>query len=272
MSIFGIKKGVRFLSRKLFNYSSDIEFILTQRPRLRYLESKYQGKRCFIVGNGPSISQHDLTKLKNEFCFVTNWFILHHDYKLINPSFYCVSDPRFFNRDVVDTTWYRTMCEKTRQTIKFFPWNVKQIIRKNHLFENHIIFYLDYSAGRSWEQNKTNLDITRPLYSGDTIIIDFCLPIAFYLGFQHIYLIGCDCNLGCEAASEKSHFYDDKYHETETPGSDYHKKYWFNNINKSYSIVRKEIEKTNTRIFNAGIGGNLEVFDRVDYDSLFNKI
>ena len=40
--------------------------------RLTELKDIHTGKRAFIVGNGPSLKQTDLTKLKNEFTFGMN--------------------------------------------------------------------------------------------------------------------------------------------------------------------------------------------------------
>ena len=40
--------------------------------RLGALQDIHKGERCFIIGNGPSLKQTDLTKLKNEYTFGLN--------------------------------------------------------------------------------------------------------------------------------------------------------------------------------------------------------
>ena len=60
------------------------------------LKNKYQGKRCFILGNGPSLKQQDLTLLKDEITFVSNWFVLHDKYEEINPDYYCICAHEIF--------------------------------------------------------------------------------------------------------------------------------------------------------------------------------
>ena len=40
--------------------------------QLQAFENKFQDKRCFILGNGPSLGNTDLTKLKHEFTFGLN--------------------------------------------------------------------------------------------------------------------------------------------------------------------------------------------------------
>jgi hypothetical protein len=43
----------------------------SQQP-LAGLKDAYRGKRCFIIGNGPSLKRTDLTKLQGEYTFGMN--------------------------------------------------------------------------------------------------------------------------------------------------------------------------------------------------------
>src|SRR5262245_5805286 len=97
-------RGVR-LSRRLY------EDIRSERFRLRRFKNCHlQQRRCFIVGNGPSILKQDLTLLRNEITFVTNWFILHDLYEQISPTYLCVSDEATFRGD---DGWLRLAADKT---------------------------------------------------------------------------------------------------------------------------------------------------------------
>jgi hypothetical protein len=40
--------------------------------RLAALKDAHRGERCFLIGNGPSLKQTDLSLLKNEFTIGTN--------------------------------------------------------------------------------------------------------------------------------------------------------------------------------------------------------
>jgi hypothetical protein len=40
--------------------------------RLQSLKNVHNGRRAFIIGNGPSLKQTDLSRLKNEFTFGLN--------------------------------------------------------------------------------------------------------------------------------------------------------------------------------------------------------
>ncbi len=44
--------------------------------QLAALKDIHRGERCFIIGNGPSLKQTDLSRLKDEFTFGMNRFYL----------------------------------------------------------------------------------------------------------------------------------------------------------------------------------------------------
>ncbi|MDY6950122.1 MAG: hypothetical protein SWE60_01285 [Thermodesulfobacteriota bacterium] len=97
------------------------------------------------------------------------------------------------------------------------------------------------------------------------------------MGFETIYLLGCDCNYNLQKSADFSDSY--FYSISDIPGDDY------SNIQRqkdeglfagfeavfesSYSTVKRYFEQHDRQIFNAGINGKLEVFPRVDFDSLF---
>ena len=51
----------------------------------------HRGERCFIVGNGPSIKQQDLSLLKDEIVFCVNQCVRNEQFTAMNPQYYvCV--------------------------------------------------------------------------------------------------------------------------------------------------------------------------------------
>lgn len=241
--------------------------------KLEKFKDIHKGQRCFIIGNGPSILQQDLTKLKDEFVFVTNDFVLHQQYNEINPTYYCVSDMNLFSASDTNTKWSQLMLQKTGNAVKFFPLSSKSFASKRNPFINHQVFYLNYPGIRIWETGLIRLDVTKQVYTGDTVIIDFCLPLAFYMGFSEVYLLGCDCDFKLDEAEDlsKGHFYDVRQTVTRPrPVNEYLMKDWYEHIMVSYSIAKQAFEHHGRKTYNAGIGGKLEVFERVNYDKLFD--
>ena len=70
------------------------------------------------------------------------------------------------------------------------------------------------------------------------------------MGFREVYLIGCDCDL-----SKGIHY--DGSEETNAPYVDS-----WNNVFKLYEICKKIYEEDGRIIYNATVGGKLEVFER----------
>ena len=73
--------GLRNIQDGIRRFPQDVEAYLhplrqdTMR-RLRSFHNRYEGKRCFIVGNGPSLNHTDLTKLRDEYTFGMNRIFL----------------------------------------------------------------------------------------------------------------------------------------------------------------------------------------------------
>jgi hypothetical protein len=89
------------------------------------------------------------------------------------------------------------------------------------------------------------------------------LQAAFYMGFEEIYLIGVD-------NSGSGHFPNNYLNEAEAARfapSLYLEAHGKSNL--AYQKARLYSEAIGVKVFNATRGGELEVFERVDFDSLF---
>ena len=250
------------------------------------LKNRYQGKRCFVLGNGPSLKQQDLTLLKDEITFVTNWFVLHPEFEKINPKYYCICAHEVFgtksdeyvqwNKEVnFEQKLYDLLQEKAKKSIKVFPFYFKEGIKSKELFVDDILMYLffEHPAKAIHKEGYMNLDIANErLTSGETVILNFCLPIAYYLGFEEIYLLGCDCDYGIQKPSDnRSYFYPSQEQSGMAPSFEWLHKSWSSDgpMIQSYAVARQEFETRNRKIYNATPGGKLEVFPRVKYENLF---
>lgn len=253
---------------------------------LKKFKDIHQGKRCFIIGNGPSIRQQDLTKLKDEITFVVNWFVLHEQYNEINPTYHCIvasqgyflaSDSDAQLRDT-NAKLHQLLREKSGNAVKFLNYHVRPYVDSHNLFPGHQVYYLNHSHLTSVSKRGMSPDITKAVYHGNTSIIDFCLHLALYMGFSEAYLLGCDCTLQFEptGSTSKSHFHADYpvwgiYKKELPPGDDpqKHSDTNYNNMMKAYAVVRETFEQRGRKVYNAGVGGRLEIFERVNYDELF---
>ena len=88
------------------NYIRDVQFYIKwllrkdlrfEMSRNKTLKNAYKGKRCFIVGNGPSLKHYDLSKLTNEHVFTVNNMMMTDHFKILNPNFHLFFDPNFLD-------------------------------------------------------------------------------------------------------------------------------------------------------------------------------
>jgi len=117
-------------------------------------------------------------------------------------------------------------------------------------------------------------------YTGATVTFSM-LQLAFYMGFEEIYMIGVDASYTIPKDAHQASSYsvgviDMKSDDINHFHPDYFGKgfRWHDpQVSKmldAYREARKIVDQTNQRIYNATVGGQLEVFERRDYSALFS--
>lgn len=278
MSIFYSSK-FRALIKKIIK-KEQIPYSILERPfwfgnadkkSLRSLKGKFKGERCFILGNGPSLNKCNLELLKNEYSFGVNGIFYKTDEMGYRPTFYVVEDSHVM-KDNIDRI------NNFEVPYKFFPVNYKNYIknRKNvNFFNMNEGFYIEHSP--NFSVPRFSADIEREIFCGQSVtMLNF--QIAYYLGFKEIYLIGMDFSYDIpESATvngnditsnddDTNHFHPDYFGK----GKTWHDPH-LDRVLNSYKMMKIIYEADSRRIFNATVGGKLEVFDRVNYEKLFSK-
>jgi hypothetical protein len=241
----------------------------TEEKLLKQFKDKYKGKRCFIVGNGPSLNKCDLSLLKDEYTFAVNGIFYKTEEMGFKPTFYMVEDGHVVDDNLKKINEYNP-------TFKFFPALYKDKIVKT---DNTYFFKADLGFYRG---NHYSFEI--PRFSRDFSQIAFCgqsvtylnMQLAFYMGFSEVYLIGMDFSYNVRETDEKrgatlithdediNHFHPDyfgkgkKWHDPKV-----------HNVAKNYEYAKMVYEWNGRKIYNATVGGKLEIFERKDYDKLF---
>lgn len=224
--------------------------------QLLNLKGKYQGKRCFIVCTGPSLTIEDLELLKDEYVFGMNSTAMILDKTTWRPDFYGIQDGAVYERikDVVARPDNGLIFAPYSFRKKYGTpsnWNYFQCCGAYHLYEA-------YQLNKYF--SKFSKDSYVRVYDGFSISYSL-LQIAYYMGFEEIYLLGADCSY----SGDKKHFVE----HGNLP----------NNLNiatfrltASYQCAQAFAQINNLKIFNATRGGMLEVFPRVRLeDVLANK-
>ena len=250
-------KQQKLLREFIWSLSSDGRH---SKKRLGDLNGMFAGKRCFVMGNGPSLLKCDLGPLKDEVTIGSNAQYLAWDTMGFVPTFLTVED-RLVAEDRA-----AELCSLERPT-KIFPKDLLYCLgnSKNAIF---IDFVRDYRPFP-----KFSSDFQKIVYWGGTVSV-LNLQLAYYLGCSEIYLIGFDHNYRVPTEID-NHVITSKGDDVNHIHPDYFGKgYRWHDPNiprmeQGYSEARRFLDTNGVRVRNATIGGQLEIFERIDYGSLF---
>lgn len=235
---------------------------------ISHIENKYSDERCFILGTGPSIEDTNIQKLVNEYTFLSGWFAIHKDYPKLRKSYYCMSDPGFWNRrGRLDELFYQLL-KSNLETLYFLEHSFYEKNQRYRYFPNEKVTYMHFSDDGIRNGDRIETDIKNPIPLARTVVQDLILPLIYYMGFKKIYLIGCDFTHIPNTLHP--HFYSKNfmspkqaYFIEQTQGVQ------LTNVRKPYKKFKDYFENNDRYIYDATIGGKLEVFEQVKYDSLF---
>ena len=226
------------------------------RPRIRKLKNKHQGKKCFIIGTGPSLNKTNFDLIKNEILFGVNTLYRGFSKFGIKCQYYACSDEKaweahFKNILNLDTVLFLSSGAEKKYSSK------KDFFQKFQKKEPILI----KEIGSMVERNKFPKDVSRGVYWGGTVVIDVCLPMAYYMGFKKVYLLGCDCDYSGR------HRFDGLKSETLGLGAIGE----WERVFSGYEICKKAFEEDGREIINATVGGKLEIFKRQKIEDIIRE-
>lgn len=276
-----LPQGINDLIRShlLSRTGSDVDGgILSEERELlaknRILRNRHVGERCFILATGPSIKKQNLKLLQGEVCIAVSNFFVHPDYHLINPRYYCVAP---YHPPITEEAWQAWLAEMetgTDNATMFFSLLDRQRNHYDGKFMDRRVHYLKF--GGSLESLLTyGVDLTRSLPGPQSVTI-MALMVALYMGFETIYLLGCDHDWILHMYSS-AHFYEEDSHALNRYG--YNE--WFGadlesycqdyvRLWQQYKILKEVGRIQGIQIHNATEGGLLDVFPRVRFEQLFD--
>ncbi|MBM3616940.1 MAG: DUF115 domain-containing protein [Alphaproteobacteria bacterium] len=251
------------------------------RLRARF-ENKYEGQRCFIIGNGPSLNQQDLSVLRDEQVFCTNWFMNHPQYHDINPQFYALCSHQIFGgwsheHIQLEKGMETALATHTRDSVKFFSHVFKSHLESQTALADHELYYLMFDKPKNFihKIDDMNLDLSRNMDDGHTGVITFCIPLAIFMGFKEIYLLGCDCDYGIDdGKTDVQYFYEKEKHTTQLTDMDSLRRTWSypdGAAFKAYAVAKRKADEAGVRIVNLTAGGRLEVFPRESLEDVVKQ-
>lgn len=211
--------------------------------------------RAFVLGNGPSLKQTPIDLLRKEISFGVNNIHLIYPYTTWRPTHYVRAEQAY---GLEPEHWLESMqahlelrCEIYCNDYFFRPRFGLKATEKVHTIK----------ACAHYTRHFNNPDIPHlwhlPILCTFGSSVNVAVQIAAQLGYSPIYLVGCD--LGYEDG-RPSHF-DEGYEH----GREQEARY----ANLDTLAAHMVAARSRDDIYNATIGGALEVFPRVEFESLF---
>ncbi|CAN1212235.1 hypothetical protein TUMEXPCC7403_18655 [Tumidithrix helvetica PCC 7403] len=257
----------------------------------RKLKNKFFNKRCFVIGNGPSLARQDLTCLKDEITIVCNQFHKNDVIKQWQPTIFCSGDPvsSYLAGDPISSCllniddsllYLKEIFRFTNALDYIFPvctykfiQNYADDLQLEHIDQSNLL-----GVNFGWDldtlpSTNINIDLTKDVPSiSHTPMLS--IMTAIYMGCNPIVLIGCDHDnfyKYIKGDYKITHFYEEL-----NPGS---------LKNYSYLIMTDAIRKTynsyqnlnfiacnkGIKIFDATDQGHLDVFEKCDFLSFFDN-
>jgi hypothetical protein len=224
------------------------------------------GERCFIIGNGPSLKNTDLSLLQNEFTFGMNRiYLLFQDLGFSTTYYLSVND---------------LVIEQCAQDIlslqipRFLSWRSREFIKealgdRNRLPEDPPLSFLH----TTYTGPKFAHDARHRLWEGATVTY-VAMQLAFHMGFKRVVLIGVDHSFATKGkpnttvvsqGDDPDHFdgsYFGKGFRWQLPDLE--------TSELAYMRAKENYLSANREILDATIDGKLTVFPKVEYATLFD--
>ena len=223
--------------------------------RLAALKDTNRGQRAFILGNGPSLNNTDVSKLASEHSFGMNRVYLAFAEWGFQTS-YLVS--------VNDLVIEQSAAEIEALSMpKFLSWRSRRYIQADKTTN---------FLHSTYERPTIAKDARGRLWEGATVTY-IALQLAFHMGFDPVILIGVDHSFSSKGKAnstvvsqgeDKDHFAGNYFgpgFRWQLPDLDMSE--------RAYEMARQAFVEDGRQVLDATIDGQLTVFPKVDYNSLF---
>ncbi len=244
--------------------------------KLSILKDKYNGEKCFIIGNGPSLRTEDLDKLQNKKTFACNTIYPLYSHTKWRPTFYCAQDPSF-----CEAVLENNLFDLLKDNCQYLFFNIKTVVMEKYK-DADIPSLFSYKAILMPENVTEFLEGEGETFYASGTIAFIMLQLAVYMGFKEIYLLGIDFTFSEEHHDNGSIVINDivnhnllieqeeKLIISDIVKNNFGTTYYvdYDKQLRGYQAARKYADSHGIKIYNATRGGKLEVFERVDFDKI----
>ncbi|UHG92237.1 6-hydroxymethylpterin diphosphokinase MptE-like protein [Spirosoma oryzicola] len=217
------------------------------RDYLQQIHNRYAGERLFLIANGPSIKDMDLSVLKDKYTMCMNRFYIYFDKLGFTPTFLTCVEELVLEQFKED--FNNLSCET------FFNWRFYKQFPKAHFLKEA------YSFNPFFQDN-----ILEPTHFGGTVTYA-CLQLAYYMGFKEVVIIGMDHSFKEKGLATKVEVRNYEKDESHFDPNYFPKgiKWKLPDLDKSeysYALARDFYQQNGREIIDATVGGKCTIFKK----------
>lgn len=234
--------------------------------RLKSFADIHSGKKCFVIGNGPSLCIEDLNRIHHAgmISFACNMIFKCYDETMWRPDYYFFTDGIGIRKTFKDISAVNFVSDNCKYIFSRSNGGLEKYI---HEIQNLVLFRYVYS--KSEEEFDFSSDCSKKVYIGHTVTYAM-LQMAVYMGFKEIYLLGMDHSFSIAQYSNGTVIKNEKVEDHPKMLGNY---MWGvadpTKTTRIYLATKKYADSHGIKIYNATHGGQLEVFERVDFEKIF---
>jgi hypothetical protein len=231
----------------------------TNYERIMSVKDIYRGKRCIVIGNGPSLKKMDLSVLKDEYSIGTNRIYLLFDEIKLLPSYYVSVN------DLVLEQYHQEIARLPMT--KLLSWTYRNLFP----YDDKTIFVkLGFGL-----RDRFSYNFTRPISSGGTVTF-VALQFAYWLGFSKVIMIGIDHNFKTtgvpnESETRAQEVDQDHFHPNYFPKGS---KWQLPDLKRSelaYGLALQAFKRDGRSIVDSTVGGKCTVFPKTSLEEALSE-
>lgn len=236
----------------------------------------HNGKRVFLIGNGPSLAKTDLGLIENEYSIAMNRIsLIYRKHKNWRPTYYL-----FSSTNVNNTSWGEEWLSSVRSAI--IEKNTTSFIaavfkaRIDPKEELDVNWFESVSETRPGSMGEVSADsfstdiVERVDKSGTSM--SMALQLAYHMGFSEIIFLGADLGWTKDLGSQDDPNHFDKSYRADI-SNPYKANFQMRNIHKLAGSKFRSL-KPNVKLYNASKCTVLDTYPIIDFEAYVkeNKI
>jgi len=229
-----------------------------REPSRTFAMSEAPTRRAFVLGNGPSLNKVPLERLKPEVTFAVNRIHLIYPRTSWRPTFWVSADRSQYGRQGDDIEFhvlqgYPCYIRKDMfKDVRFYDpeWGENPLPDTVNLFDHCGHIQVDRNPSTGWHL---------PLFCSMAGSVSVAMQLAFQMGYDPVYLVGCD---GRYSPNKVNHF--DADYVNYDMYSEERVKMTLANLAAGHKHARDAFAKAGRSLFNATEGSAITAHPTVD--------